>query len=224
MARLRVRAPAFRVDASVPFQWQPVNPRFGLFANAFTFLAIAFERYIVAATRQAMPRLTDPTVAEEADAFRTEVASLPKVPVSAADLSSVYRFADGTLSPLKGPMDRETYDRVLAESIVVHNGKKYAWTIPLAFPVASDVAKTLGKGQKVALTTPSGDAVASLAAIEMGNGGPKPPEGTQPPLDGIDDGGAAEPAPAKGKKQAPARKPTPIRGRATKPAPKKPRK
>jgi sulfate adenylyltransferase len=115
--------------------------------------------------------LTEPVCctvsAEEADAFRTEVASLPKVPVSAADLSSVYRFADGTLSPLKGPMDRETYDRVLAESIVVHNGKKYAWTIPLAFPVGSDVAKTLGKGQKVALTAPAGDAVASLEISDV---------------------------------------------------------
>jgi sulfate adenylyltransferase len=115
--------------------------------------------------------LTEPVCctvsAEEGVAFRAEVASLPKVPVSAADLSSVYRFADGTLSPLKGPMDRETYDRVLAESVVVHNGKKYAWTIPIAFPVASDVAKTLGKGQKVGLTAPSGDVVASLEISDV---------------------------------------------------------
>ena len=60
MTSLIVRRPAFRIDASVPFQWQPANPSFGLFANTFTFLAIAFERYIVAATRQAMPRITDP--------------------------------------------------------------------------------------------------------------------------------------------------------------------
>jgi sulfate adenylyltransferase len=115
--------------------------------------------------------LTEPVCctvsAEEADAFRADVASLPKVPVSGADLSSVYRFADGTLSPLTGPMDRETYDRVLAESVVLHNGKKYAWTIPIAFPVASDVAKTLGKGQKVALTAPSGEAVASLETSDV---------------------------------------------------------
>lgn len=115
--------------------------------------------------------LTEPVCctvsAEEADAFRADAASLPKVPVSAADLSSVYRFADGTLSPLTGPMDRETYDRVLAESVVVHNGRKYAWTIPIALPVASDVAKTLGKGQKVALAAPSGDAVASLEISDV---------------------------------------------------------
>lgn len=115
--------------------------------------------------------LTEPVCctvsAEEAGAFHAEVATLPKVPVSAADLSSVYRFADGTLSPLTGPMDREAYDRVLAESVVLHNGRKYAWTIPIAFPVASDVAKTLGKGQKVALTAPAGEAVASLEISDV---------------------------------------------------------
>jgi predicted metal-dependent hydrolase len=74
MTSLRVRQPAFRIDASVPFQWQPANPNFGLFTNAFTFLAIAFERYIVAATRQAMPRITDPVIAEEADAFLRQEA------------------------------------------------------------------------------------------------------------------------------------------------------
>lgn len=105
--------------------------------------------------------------AAEIDAFRSEAAALPKVPVSAADLSTVYRFADGTLSPLTGPMDRETYERVLAESVIVHNGKKYAWTIPLAFPVASDVAKTLGKGQTVALTAPSGEVVATLEVSDV---------------------------------------------------------
>src|SRR5215470_10794339 len=74
MTRLRVRRPAFRIDASVPFQWQPANPGFGLFANAFTFVAIAFELYIVSAMRQAMPRITDPAIAEEADAFLRQEA------------------------------------------------------------------------------------------------------------------------------------------------------
>src|SRR4029453_3862108 len=74
MPRLTVRCPPFRIDASVPFQWQPANPSFGLFGNTFTFLAIAFERYIVSATRQAMLRITDPAVAEEAAAFLRQEA------------------------------------------------------------------------------------------------------------------------------------------------------
>ena len=110
--------------------------------------------------------LTEPvccTVPEDqVAAFKEEAASLPKVPVSAADLSSVYRFGDGTLSPLTGPMNSETYNKVLSDSVIEHNGAKYAWTIPISFPVTSELAATLSAGTKVALTAPSGDVVATL--------------------------------------------------------------
>ncbi len=99
---------------------------------------------------------------DEIESFKAQAAALPKVPVSAADLSAVYRFGDGTLSPLAGPMNSEAYNRVLDESIVIHNGKKYAWTIPLSFPVTADIAKTLSAGKKVALVDPQGLAVATL--------------------------------------------------------------
>jgi predicted metal-dependent hydrolase len=69
LTNLEVRKPPFRIDESVAFQWQPANPGFGLFGNVFTFLAIAFERYLVSATRQAMDRIADPALAAEADAF-----------------------------------------------------------------------------------------------------------------------------------------------------------
>jgi sulfate adenylyltransferase len=98
----------------------------------------------------------------EAAAFQAETAGLSQVPVSAADLSSVYRFADGTLSPLTGPMNSEIYNRVLDESVVESNGKKYAWTIPISLPVTSDVAASLKTGQDVALTDPNGSVVAKL--------------------------------------------------------------
>lgn len=100
--------------------------------------------------------------ADQIDAFKAEAADLKKVPVSAADLSSVYRFADGTLSPLTGPMDQATYNRVLEESVIENNGEKYAWTIPIAFPVTAEVAGTLAAGEKVALTNPDGEVVATL--------------------------------------------------------------
>ena len=67
-------------------------------------------------------------------AFAAKAASLPKVPVSDADLSTVYRFGDGALSPLTGPMDRATYERVLDDCYVEHGGKRWAWTIPLSLP------------------------------------------------------------------------------------------
>jgi sulfate adenylyltransferase len=105
--------------------------------------------------------------ADQAETFKAEAASLPKVPVSAADLSSVYRIADGTLSPLTGPMDSKTWQQVLDENVIVHNGKKYAWTIPIAFPVEAALAKTLKAGQKVALTNPEGEIVATLDVSDV---------------------------------------------------------
>ena len=63
---------------------------------------------------------------EAADALRDEAKNLVKVPVSDADLSSVYRFGDGALSPLTGPMDFATYNRVFEESVIEHDGQLYA--------------------------------------------------------------------------------------------------
>ncbi|MFO1022227.1 MAG: sulfate adenylyltransferase [Planctomycetales bacterium] len=100
--------------------------------------------------------------AGEIESFKAEAAKLTKVPVSAADLSTVYRFGDGVLSPLTGPMNSETYNRVLDESYILSNGKKYAWTIPLSLPVDEATAKSLKVGQKVALTNPAGEIVATL--------------------------------------------------------------
>jgi sulfate adenylyltransferase len=100
--------------------------------------------------------------ADEIDRFKTEAAKLAKVPVSDADLSSVYRFADGALSPLVGPMDRATYNRVLDESVIEHQGKLYAWTIPISLPVTAELAGKLKAGQKVALVNTAGTIVGTL--------------------------------------------------------------
>jgi sulfate adenylyltransferase len=100
-------------------------------------------------------------------ALRTEAASLVQVPVSDADLSSVYRFGDGALSPLTGPMDAKTYDRVLDESVIEHQGKKYAWTIPISFPVTSELAAKIKPGQKVALVNSGGTVVAVLDVSDV---------------------------------------------------------
>jgi sulfate adenylyltransferase len=105
--------------------------------------------------------------ANEIESFKAEAARLPKVPVSQADLSTVYRIADGTLSPLTGPMNRKVYDRVLDESVVEHGGKLYAWTIPLSLPVTKEIAATLAPGKKVALTAPDGQIVATLDVSDV---------------------------------------------------------
>lgn len=72
---LIVRKIGWEFDASVPFMWQPANPNFGLFCNAFTFIAVPFERYIVSAVRMAADRLAEsPHVAAEAEGFLKQEA------------------------------------------------------------------------------------------------------------------------------------------------------
>ena len=104
---------------------------------------------------------------QEREAFLAEAKTLAQVPVSAADLSSVYRFGDGTLSPLTGPMNGAEFNQVLEHAFIERNGKKYAWTIPLSLPVTADLAQSLKAGQKVALTNPAGEIVATLQISDV---------------------------------------------------------
>ncbi|MDO5310015.1 MAG: sulfate adenylyltransferase [Planctomycetia bacterium] len=93
--------------------------------------------------------------------------SLVKVPVSDADLSTVARWGDGGLTPLEGPMDSQTFNRVLEDACIEYQGKKYAWTIPLALPVAKDLAATLKPGQEVALVDKNDQVVATLKLTDV---------------------------------------------------------
>jgi predicted metal-dependent hydrolase len=70
----KVRNVSFHFDDDTPFQWNPANPLFGLALNSLSFVAPPFERYIVTAVRQAMPRIDDPAMAAEADAFLRQEA------------------------------------------------------------------------------------------------------------------------------------------------------
>ncbi|GFG69550.1 metal-dependent hydrolase [Mycolicibacter senuensis] len=56
-------------DHPVPFLWNEVNPAFSSMANAVSLLAIGFEKMIGGMISEAMPLITDPAVAAEADAF-----------------------------------------------------------------------------------------------------------------------------------------------------------
>jgi sulfate adenylyltransferase len=105
--------------------------------------------------------------AAEVEAFRQQAASLKRVPVSDADLSSLYRFGDGGLSPLAGPMSEATFNRVLDEEVIVYGGIKYAWTIPIAFPVDQALAGTLKPGATVALTNSQNDVVGTLQISDI---------------------------------------------------------
>ncbi len=91
----------------------------------------------------------------------------PKLLLSNADLATLYRFGDGGLSPLTGPMTREQYDRVLDEEVVLSGGKKYAWTIPLAFPATADEAKALTPGSPATLVNEAGEVVGRLEVKDV---------------------------------------------------------
>ncbi|WP_429417759.1 metal-dependent hydrolase [Nocardia sp. GAS34] len=70
MTDLHVRRMSFAFeDYDVPFLWNEENPAFSSMANAVSFLAIGFEKMIVKMILQTKPLITDPAVAEEADAF-----------------------------------------------------------------------------------------------------------------------------------------------------------
>src|SRR5207253_1993397 len=105
--------------------------------------------------------------AHEVERLRAEAARLARVPVADSDLSSVYRFGDGGLSPLTGPMDEATYQRVLDECVIERGGRLYAWTIPIALPVTAELARKLGRGETVALTNSAGAVVATLAISDV---------------------------------------------------------
>ncbi|MGD0516531.1 MAG: hypothetical protein ABSA26_03265 [Thermoguttaceae bacterium] len=99
--------------------------------------------------------------------FLARAKTFVQVPVSDADLSTVYRFGDGGLSPLTGPMDSAAYNRVLDESVIEHNGRKYAWTIPLSLPLTAESAKKLKPGRKAALVNSDGRIVAALDVTDV---------------------------------------------------------
>jgi sulfate adenylyltransferase len=99
--------------------------------------------------------------------FLREASSLPPVRVSRADLSTVYRLADGALSPLDGPMKEAVWRRALEDAVVEVGGKKYVWGIPLAFPISDEEARSISRGGAVAIRTEEGDTVAIVEDVEV---------------------------------------------------------
>jgi sulfate adenylyltransferase len=89
-------------------------------------------------------------------------AHVGSIAISDADLSSLYRIGDGGLSPLIGPMTGDEWNRVLDEEVIERGGKKFAWTIPIAFPITDAEAKAIKLGLTVALVNSKGETVGTL--------------------------------------------------------------
>ena len=87
--------------------------------------------------------------------------------ISDADLSVFYRIADGALSPLEGAMDSLEFHKVLDEEIIERNGKKYAWSIPIAFPVSKDDSEKLEIEETVLVKNQNGEVVGTLEVSDI---------------------------------------------------------
>ncbi|HWL95292.1 MAG TPA: sulfate adenylyltransferase [Phycisphaerae bacterium] len=99
--------------------------------------------------------------------FKKQAESLEAITVDDADVSTVYRFGDGALSPLTGPMNRKQWHQVLDHANIENNGEAYAWTIPLSLPIYADQAALLQSGQKVRLQTAKGDLIGVLTINDI---------------------------------------------------------
>ena len=104
MTDIQVRRVRFDfAGEDVPFNWQPARPAFAMQCNLISFFAPGFEKFIVDATREAIPLIRDPEVAEEANVFLR-----PEAQHSAAHASHVRALAR------RWPGLRETMDEVTA--------------------------------------------------------------------------------------------------------------
>ncbi len=103
----------------------------------------------------------------ERSALVAEGAAAPSVRVERADLATVYRIADGTLSPLEGPMGRAAWHRALDDAVIEREGRAYVWGIPLSLPVSDAEARAIAAGGTVALRDEAGELVALLDEAEL---------------------------------------------------------
>ncbi|MEJ2627677.1 MAG: adenylyl-sulfate kinase [bacterium] len=87
--------------------------------------------------------------------------------ISDADLSVFYRIADGALSPLQGPMNEDEFNQVLEEEIIIREGKKYAWTIPISFPIAKQEAENFKKGDVIKVKDTKGNIIGIMEISDV---------------------------------------------------------
>ena len=99
--------------------------------------------------------------------FLAEAERLPSIRVTAADLSTVHRIADGALSPLIGPMKKAAFNLALDEKVVLSEGGRYAWTIPISLPITDSEAAKLKAGGACSVKTEEGNIVAIIDDLEV---------------------------------------------------------
>lgn len=104
---------------------------------------------------------------DEVEFFIQKARSYKSYTISDGDLSAFYRIADGILSPLEGPMGEQEFHRVLDEETIERNGKSYAWTIPIVFPVAKDQCESFEAGETIAVRDERGVIVGAMEISDI---------------------------------------------------------
>ena len=90
-------------------------------------------------------------IEDELEFFIRKARGYRAYTISDGDLATFYRIADGTLSPLEGPMDEREFYRVLEDEVIERNNRAYAWTIPIAFPITREQSESFNVGQTIAV-------------------------------------------------------------------------
>ena len=93
-----------------------------------------------------------------------DVGRLPTLEVSRRDLMDCEQIALGTYSPLTGFMTRENLEAVLDETRLCDGTP---WTLPIVLPISRDAARTLGSGDRLALTDASSHVRALLDVTQV---------------------------------------------------------
>jgi len=99
----------------------------------------------------------------ERDAAIERAQGLKRIALNAVNMSDLELLATGVLSPLTGFMGKSDYESVV-ETMRLANG--LVWSIPIALPVAREVADTLRVGQEIALTEADGRLLAVMTLTE----------------------------------------------------------
>lgn len=115
MTDLQIRKMNFAfADHHVPFLWNEENPAWSSMSNAVSFLAIGFEKMILSLMREVIPTITDPAIAEEADAFmRQEGQHSAAHRQHVRGLITSYPGLQETLDEVVGEYDRLTAETSL---------------------------------------------------------------------------------------------------------------
>ncbi|HRV81089.1 MAG TPA: sulfate adenylyltransferase, partial [Planctomycetota bacterium] len=87
---------------------------------------------------------------------------LDSIEVRDIDRTTLYRIADGTLSPLTGPMGITDYETVLERGAIERDGDYWAWTIPIILPVTAEEAALCRPGQEISLRDSEGQPFGTL--------------------------------------------------------------